>query len=257
MKTFLAIVLVSLLGFFGCSGGNDGTRAVTGQAILVAPYDITDTMKPTYKWTQVLGATRYQLLVEDINGTALIEKWYTAEETGCSSEEGLCSVKPDIDVPGGKWKVLACAGEECGFWSDEMQFSFTIGDQTRFTDNGDGTVSTNKSTLMWSKDANICGAMTWDEASSCCADLNLAGHSDWRLPSISELNGLIDASQSNPALSPGHPFTNVQTWFYWSSTSGMIPGCEGCVYIIDISLDSINWSNKYHDLYVWPVRSGN
>jgi len=56
-------------------------------------------------------------------------------------------VTSDIEVIGeNEWKVLACAGEECGLWSDGLQFSFSLGGPPylRFTDNGDGTVTDNK-----------------------------------------------------------------------------------------------------------------
>ena len=46
------------------------------------------------------------------------------------------------------------------------------------------------------------------------------GYTDWRLPSVRELQGLVDSSRSNPALPVGHPFTSVQFGYYWSATSG-------------------------------------
>ena len=122
MKAIISILLVGILGFLGCSDSDDTTRTVD-QAIPVAPFGITDTMTPTYEWTPVPGATRYQLLVEDIGETVTIEEWYTTEEVESAPEDGLCSVTPDITVWGNTWKVLACAGEECGLWSDELQFS--------------------------------------------------------------------------------------------------------------------------------------
>ena len=43
----------------------------------------------------------------------------------------------------------------------------------------------------------------------------------WRLPSMPELASLIDPSVTapGPTLPPGHPFTNVQSDFYWSATA--------------------------------------
>jgi len=53
------MVLVSLLGFLGCGGSDDGTSAGTGEAIpvAVAPFGITDTPTPTYEWIPVPGTT--------------------------------------------------------------------------------------------------------------------------------------------------------------------------------------------------------
>lgn len=46
-----------------------------------------------------------------------------------------------------------------------------------------------------------------------------AGFTDWRLPNRNELYSLVDFSRSAPALQSGHPFTNVMTWRYWSSSA--------------------------------------
>ncbi|MBC8466382.1 MAG: DUF1566 domain-containing protein [Deltaproteobacteria bacterium] len=223
MKRITGIFLVSLLCFSGCGDSGGGTSAVTGEAVPVAPWGITDTTTPTYEWTQVPGATRYQLLVEDTILAAKIEEWYTAEQGECASGDGLCSVTPDVTVMGATWKVLACAGEECGLWSDELQFSFVVYDPTppRFTNNGDDTVTDNTTRLMWSKNANIYERDIWRDAVTNCERLTLAGHQDWRLPSIQELRSLVVRQTSiypYISLPVGHPFTNVQDGLYWSST---------------------------------------
>ena len=42
------------------------------------------------------------------------------------------------------------------------------------------------------------------------------------MPNVNELESLVDISQSNPALSSGNPFTNINVAnAYWSSTSYM------------------------------------
>jgi hypothetical protein len=79
----------------------------------------------------------------------------------------------------------------------------------RFVDNGDGTVTDSQNGLMWEKlsfDLTVHGVQnmyTWFSASTTkIAALNsgrFAGYSDWRLPTIYELQSLIDYDQSNPA----------------------------------------------------------
>jgi len=68
-----------------------------------------------------------------------------------------------------------------------------------YTDNGDGTVTDNVTGLMWQKDHSPA-TLTWGcspqpgSAQGYCASLNLAGHTDWRLPKLIELVSLLDYS---------------------------------------------------------------
>ena len=265
MKTFIRILLVGFLGFLGCSGSNDGTNDTTrtvGQAIPVEPFGIEDVMTPTFGWTPVQEATKYHLLVQeaiqnsstqDTNETYIIDEWYTAEEAGCTSEENLCMVTPDIDIDGTyTWKILACAGDECGLWSDEQQFSYPPPTTPRFTDNGDDTVTDTHTGLMWTKDANLYGTENWWNATSYCWDLTLANHSDWSLPYISELNTLIDETQVDPALPPDNPFTNVQSDFYWSSTTNAY--LTSLAWGVHLGDGSVGYGDKSNDNDVWCVR---
>ena len=265
MKTFIGILLFGLLAFVGCSGSNDGTTTTTtvGQAIPVEPFGIEDTMTPTYEWTPVQPATRYRLLVQEAieDSTTqdttdyVIDEWYTAEEAGCTSEENLCMVAPNIDVDGAyTWKVMACAGDDCGLWSDDLQFSYPPPTTPRFTDNGDGTVTDGYTELMWTQDANLFGENDWWDGTSYCWDLTLADHSDWSLPYISELNSLIDETQVDPALPPDNPFTNAQSDFYWSSTTDV--GNTNSDWGALFGDGSVNLGDKGGEGYLWCVRGG-
>jgi hypothetical protein len=269
MKTFIGVLLVGFMGFLGCSGSDDTTSTTStavGEAVPVAPFGIMDTMTPRYQWTPIQYATRYRLLVQDIAEETIIDEWFTAEEGECSSEEGLCSVTPDVEVVGNTWKVLACAGEECGLWSDELQFSYVVADpvEPRFEDIGDGTVMDYNTFLMWAKDAPMSGRLLFSEAISYCDGLSLGGNQDWRLPSLAELNSLIDRSQFLPALPPGHPFNVVgEISNYWTVTSccNVLPGL---VWFVVLTQGDVichrsfsSWETKPKGFYAWPVRLAN
>ena len=134
----------------------------------------------------------------------------------------------------------------------------------RFTDNGDGTVTDNQTGLIWLKDANCFGARRWNDALSDCNGLadgscgltDGSNAGDWRLPNYKELFSLVDAENFNPALPSGHPFTDVQTYSYWSATSHSYdPG----VFAWHVLLNSgtVHWNNKLNSSYqVLPVRGG-
>jgi hypothetical protein len=126
---------------------------------------------------------------------------------------------------------------------------------SRFTDNGDGTVTDNLTKLMWTKNASIWGTETWNTAVDNCEGYSLAGHSDWRLPNLRELQSLIDYSRYSPALPSGHPFTGVQSSYYWSSTTG----ARNTAYAWSVYLDDglvYDSLLKSSSRYVWPVRGG-
>ena len=143
----------------------------------------------------------------------------------------------------------------------------------RFTDNGDGTVTDNLTDLIWLENANcLSGTTNWASALSYCNNLesgdcdlsdgSVAG--DWRLPNIRELQSLIHYGVYSPAVpntsgtgkwATGDPFTNVQSYYYWSSST--YAGITSIAWIVNMYVGNVS-SNAKSDLnYVWPVRGGN
>jgi len=141
----------------------------------------------------------------------------------------------------------------------------------RFKDNGNGTVTDKLTGLIWLKDANCFGLRNWYDALLDCNGLNSgecgltddSSEGDWRLPNRSELNSLVDVAYYNPALSntagtgqwsPGNPFTNVQSNFYWSSST--FAYVTGYAWGVSMYYGVVISSNKTYSYYVWPVRGG-
>jgi hypothetical protein len=111
--------------------------------------------------------------------------------------------------------------------------------------------------LMWARNANLPdGTRNWQDALNYVAAINigsgLCGHHDWFLPNRKELRSLTDYSQSVPALPLNHPFTSVQSAFYWSSTSGT--NSPENAWIVSMSVGEVPMSNKASEYSVWPVR---
>jgi len=46
----------------------------------------------------------------------------------------------------------------------------------------------------------------------------VGGQKGWRGPSVEELKSLIDPAQRDPSLPLGHPFSNIKSEIYWTST---------------------------------------
>jgi Protein of unknown function (DUF1566) len=62
--------------------------------------------------------------------------------------------------------------------------------------------------LVWERSPSQT-TRDWFDSIERCQRLNTGGRMGWRLPAISELNSLVDQSQSSPALPNGHPFLGV------------------------------------------------
>jgi len=129
---------------------------------------------------------------------------------------------------------------------------------TRFTDNGNQTVTDNSNQLIWSKNANLAGGYkTWQQALDYIKTLNSSnyqGYNDWRLPNRNEMASLIDRSRSSPALPTGHPFANVQTGYYWSSST-YIDWTDNA-WKVNMLNGDVTYGGKTLSYSVWPVRGG-
>jgi PKD repeat protein len=141
----------------------------------------------------------------------------------------------------------------------------------RFTDNSDGTVTDNLTGLIWLKNANCGGLMTWAAALNYCQNLasgscgltDGSGVGDWRLPNVKELQSLIHWGYYDPSLpntsgtgkwTSGDPFTNVQSSYYWSATTSAVS--TDSAWRVNVSSGRVSYDLKSHYCYVWPVRGG-
>jgi len=65
----------------------------------------------------------------------------------------------------------------------------------QFIDNGDETITDKATGLMWMQDDSGEG-MPWEDALSYAENYAYAGHTDWRLPDVKELQSIVDYSRS-------------------------------------------------------------
>jgi len=80
-----------------------------------------------------------------------------------------------------------------------------------------------KTGLVWqdsSESANWKKRKTWDTAKAYCADLTLAGKSDWRLPTIKELQTIVDNRYHHTNIIKGFKHADPYPR-HWSSTQYM------------------------------------
>jgi hypothetical protein len=72
-----------------------------------------------------------------------------------------------------------------------------------------------KTGLEWQR--NSPGEMTWNEGNAYAHALLLSGKRGWRLPSLAELESLLDRSRYRPVMREEVPFRDDRS--YWSSTT--------------------------------------
>ncbi len=94
---------------------------------------------------------------------------------------------------------------------------------------------------------------TYAEAEKFCAQLKIGGHSDWRIPTIFELQSIVDYKKYDPAILDG--FSSVETDTYWTSTQYM--GDSDEVWGINFKDGSTDANGKGYDRRVRCVRTTN
>ena len=158
---------------------------------------------------------------------------------------------------------------------------------TRFVDNGDGTVCDHQTGLMWEmKDAvsdntvdltnprDVDNNYTWSisggppdgtaytdflarlngDIASASASNQLGGHRDWRLPTIAELQTILDCSLGAPCIDPTFGPTAATLSAYWSSTSNAIN--LGVAWEANFDAGFVGFDRKSADRRVRAVRGG-
>lgn len=132
----------------------------------------------------------------------------------------------------------------------------------RFQNNRDNTITDHKHGLMWIKSPELVEGtlgqfgtklkLKWDKAVAICRILRVAGHSDWRLPTVPEWQSLFD----DPATPPHSLFSFVNGGdYYWTASEDLV--CKGNAWqvrIWDTSLKIYSYG-KGADEFVVAVRS--
>ena len=118
----------------------------------------------------------------------------------------------------------------------------------RFVDNQDGTVTDTCTGLMWQQ-ATAQERLAWREAIAYCARLHCAGHSDWRLPNVRELQSIVDYGRSVPS---SDPIFGAESGWYWSSSTYVL--YPSYAWSVNFSVGGVYSVNKDYDSFVRAVR---
>ena len=85
-------------------------------------------------------------------------------------------------------KIIKCQDKSSPYYGQDGDFTLN---KPSYKDNNNGTVTDNVTKLMWSKAVDD-EKLSLDEATRKAKNMNLAGYSDWRVPTVKELYSLMD-----------------------------------------------------------------
>jgi hypothetical protein len=211
---------------------------------------------------------------------------YSAEAATC--QDGLSTCNADLIACQSTMQQLPATGQmtcwdtggavvPCAGTGQDGQIE--AGRVLAYVDNGDGTITDTNTGLMWEKksdDGTIHDMKTtysWDNSFAVhIAGLNsasFAGHADWRMPDVKELQSIINYENVFPAVSP--EFNNgcalnctvltcsctlavVPGPIYWSSTT--YTNAPYAAFSVRFSDGYVNALNKATGNVVRAVRGG-
>lgn len=111
---------------------------------------------------------------------------------------------------------IPCPNPGEAFHGQDAQYQ---GAQPAYRDNGDGTVTDLNTGLIWQQgDDQNNQYPIWQQAVDYCAGLDLANHSDWRLPTVEELTSLTSIGRLYPSIDTQY-FPQCRSSVYWSSST--------------------------------------
>ena len=121
---------------------------------------------------------------------------------------------------------------------------------SKYTLSPDGQTITDSSTgLMWA--VETLPRMTQEKAFEAAKASTLSGHSDWRVPTVRELQSIVDHSRSNPACAL---VFRAKSAGYWTSTDYAPVPAYAWLVNFDDGVTYVGY--KYRNVFVRLVRSG-
>jgi hypothetical protein len=81
----------------------------------------------------------------------------------------------------------------------------------------------------------------------------LCGFTDWRMPTVKELEGIADRNRTNPAIDPDY-FPNTPSSYFWSGSPNA--GNSGYAWVVYFSNGRASYYGRSSNLHVRLVRGG-
>jgi len=203
------------------SSDNNVTQDVT--------VNITDVYEPT-AYVKKTGQTKsYNTGGTEITDSSLKDDGYY--QTGETPRYTRASDMVSDELTGLMWQDDATAASTTKQWLTTDNYNTCANDTT----------------------SSACYDTSGDTAASYCSDLVLGGYSDWRLPTSTELEGILDYGKVNPAIDTAY-FNNVSSDYYWSSTT--YEDYKDYAWVVYFYDGYVYYNGKDNNRYVRCVRAG-
>lgn len=127
--------------------------------------------------------------------------------------------------------------------------------QPRFTHQEDGILDHLTGQIWMPATTAPDDPMDWNGAKAIIDDLNekeSLEYSDWRLPTIRELESLTDMGQHSPAMPQSFPLEKVNDWYWSSTTSAYNSDYAWVLYTVD-GMVGVGYKSL-REFFVLPVR---
>jgi len=198
--------------------------------------------------------------------TKLVDIYYDVAYSGSSNVSITCEVSTNsgasYNVPAesfsGDYGAMVSTGtDRLIVWNAGVDWDENYSEQVRvritanaprFTDNGDGSITDNKTGLIWKKKSGS-NMVSW-------RDVTGSLYGDWRLPTVAEVESLLDMSRI-PHLPKGHPFDVPVGEIFWTADIVDSPSSQLIVKCFSLIASDVAFSvNTYYGgHFTWPVRS--
>jgi len=205
------------------------------------------------------GENNFSITLIDASGNESLAITFSITKTGLFTLKKTGQTK-SYDVDGNK--VLDKSQKDDGFYQKGVDVNYT-------RDSDKEIVIDHLTGLMWQDDSAVASVQkpwviqeNWDAgdynntlgdtANAYCNELVLGGYEDWRLPTIVELQNIVNDEASNPAMDI--IFINVYNSNYWSSTTNHHFHYSAWVVLFGYGSSSHNSKNR--SFYVRCVREG-
>ncbi|MDT7041193.1 DUF1566 domain-containing protein [Candidatus Nitronereus thalassa] len=125
---------------------------------------------------------------------------------------------------------------------------------------GGSAVRDNETGIVWERSPSAFPSASWATGMETCANKFVRvddgiEKKGWRAPSFNELASLIDRTAVSPKLPPNHPFSNIQSFWYWTATSFTEDSSQAWAVLLGAGVLT-KLSKSRDDVLVWCVRGG-